>query len=509
MFEQEKKILQETQKWSLLEEKVLRQKSTACWIDSGDANSKYFHAQFKIKANQNTISSIYTAGRTKITDSTTIEQEFVFVFSKLMGDCHEKMPCPNAQIIKDGSCLGREQQLVLIAKVSMEEIIQAVEEMPKDKAPGVDGCPIEFYTKNWGIVKEDLYAVVQHFFSSRVMMKAWNCTTVTLIPKVPSPTQMTDFRPIINGDLTNPFKAKRELRQGDHMSPYLFVLAMEADIISITLLKKTLQNFSDVLGLQANETKSSIYVVRVTQEVKNDILTLLGFDEGTLPFKYLGVPLSTNKLTIQQCLPLVEKITAKLIKSVPFGMQSYWAKIFELPKRVIKMIEVVCRTFIWTGKEEMSRRALVAWEKEMKKLEKQGKFQIKAAYHYFQQQHPRVPWKSLTLHKHIHPRHRFHLWLAVQQRLSIVDRLQKFGIQVLMECSFCSQEEETFDHLLFSCSYSYRFGLDCFIGCTSLEILSHGTKSWSGFVTRQSREIAWLRLCDAPLRWWFTVYGGM
>ncbi|WMV29973.1 hypothetical protein MTR67_023358, partial [Solanum verrucosum] len=68
-----------------------------------------------------------------------------------------------------------------------------------------------------------------------------------------------------------------------------------ADIISITLLKKTLQNFSDVLGLQANETKSSIYVVGVTQEVKNDILTLLGFDEGTLPFKYLGGPLSTKK----------------------------------------------------------------------------------------------------------------------------------------------------------------------------------------------------------------------
>ncbi|KAH0671259.1 hypothetical protein KY285_023717 [Solanum tuberosum] len=75
------------------------------------------------------------------------------------------------------------------------------------------------------------------------------------------------------------------------------------------------------------------------------------------------------------------------------------------------------------------------------------------------QQHPRVPWKSLTLHKHIHPRHIFHLWLAVQQRLSTVDRLQKFAT---------------------------RYGLDYFIGCTNLEILAHGTKSWSGFVTRDS-----------------------
>ncbi|KAH0761350.1 hypothetical protein KY290_017423 [Solanum tuberosum] len=95
---------------------------------------------------------------------------------------------------------------------------------------------------------------------------------------------------------------------------------------------------------------------------------------------------------------------------------------------------------------------------EMEKMEKQGKFQIKTAYHYLQQQHPRVPWKSLTLHKHLHPRHRFHLWLAVQHRLSTVDPT--------------------------------RYGLDYFIGCTNLEILAYGTKSRSGFVIRQSREIA-------------------
>lgn len=79
-----------------MEEKVLRQKSRACWIDSGDANSKYFHAQLKTRANQNTISSIYTAGGTKLTDHLAIEHKFVSIFSRLMGDCHKEMPCPNA-----------------------------------------------------------------------------------------------------------------------------------------------------------------------------------------------------------------------------------------------------------------------------------------------------------------------------------------------------------------------------------------------------------------------------
>ncbi|KAH0729542.1 hypothetical protein KY289_000730 [Solanum tuberosum] len=91
---------------------------------------------------------------------------------------------------------------------------------------------------------------------------------------------------------------------------------------------------------------------------------------------------------------------------------------------------------------------------EMKRLNKQGKFQVKATYQYLQQKHPRVPRKSLTLHKHLHPRHRFHLRLVVQQRLSTVDRLQ--GIQIPMECAFSSQEDETFTYLFFSCSYSYQ-----------------------------------------------------
>ncbi|KAH0682851.1 hypothetical protein KY289_020603 [Solanum tuberosum] len=109
------------------------------------------------------------------------------------------------------------------------------------------------------------------------------------------------------------------------------------------------------------------------------------------------------------------------------------------------------------SREVLINSTSAAWVivQEMKKLENQGKFQIKVAYHYMQQQHPRVPWKSFTLHKHIHPRHKFHLLLVVQQRLSTVDRLQKFGIQVPLECAFCSQEEETFTHLFFSYSYSY------------------------------------------------------
>lgn len=46
-----------------------------------------------------------------------------------------------------------------------------------------------------------------------------------------------------------------------------------------------------------------------------------------------------------------------------FGIQTYWAQIFILPQKIMKLIEAICRTDIWTGKSATSRKALVAWDK--------------------------------------------------------------------------------------------------------------------------------------------------
>ncbi|KAG5632233.1 hypothetical protein H5410_003950 [Solanum commersonii] len=39
----------------------------------------------------------------------------------------------------------------------------------------------------------------------------------------------------------------------------------------------------------------------------------------------------------------------QLIKSDLFGVQAYWSQIFLIPKKVIKSIEQIYRTFLWTG----------------------------------------------------------------------------------------------------------------------------------------------------------------
>ncbi|XP_070056721.1 uncharacterized protein [Nicotiana tomentosiformis] len=342
--------------------------------------------------------------------------------------------------------------------------------------------------------------------------------------------------------LTKPFQAKRGIRQGNSMSPYLFVIAMEYlqremnqlpmikefkdDKSSLIILQKTFQKFSAASGLQANADKSSIYIGGVHKDLKDTLISLLGYTKGSLPFKYLGVPLSTKKLNIQQCLPLVEKITER-------------TQIFLLPKRITKLIETICSTYLWTGTSATFRKALIACEKvcqpkavgglniinmglwnkaaflkqlwalakkrdslwikwahyyyikqrdldtmttpkavawvvrqiidskqvlmqmntmqgnlnaKLTMLETKGRFQIKRAYTQLLPQLPKVTWKSIHMHPQIHPRFKFHLWLAIHQRLSTVERLQKFGIQVPFNCVFCALNIKIFSHLFFECS---------------------------------------------------------
>ena len=73
--------------------------------------------------------------------------------------------------------------------------------------------------------------------------------------------------------------------------------------------------------------------------MKQQIVQQLGYKMKELPFKYLGVPLSTKKMSVMQWYPLIEKIMARinswtarklsyagrtqLIQTVLFGVQAY------------------------------------------------------------------------------------------------------------------------------------------------------------------------------------------
>ncbi|CAA0833391.1 Uncharacterized mitochondrial protein AtMg01250, partial [Striga hermonthica] len=65
-----------------------------------------------------------------------------------------------------------------------------------DKSPREDGMTSFFYQHFWNLIHRDLISAVQSFFNSGMMLKYWNHTTITLVPKCSSPSYLNQYRPI-------------------------------------------------------------------------------------------------------------------------------------------------------------------------------------------------------------------------------------------------------------------------------------------------------------------------
>ena len=259
-------------------------------------------------------------------------------------------------------------------------------------------------TVDWGFLKSMLE---QLGFPNSFVQIVMECVTTPM------------FSLMVNGSMQGFFKSRRGLRQGDPMSPLLFVICMEylsrilqkmsalpqfqfhprcrdiklthlcfaddlilcskGDFPSIYLLLQAFKLFSTTSGLSANIQKSSVYCHGMTESDVTRVIAASGFTRSALPFRYLGVPICSKKITAAQCEMLVDKMTARikvwssrnlsytarmqLINAVLLSIHMYWSQIYILPKSVLKEITKICRSFLCSGQAYSSKPSYIAWEK--------------------------------------------------------------------------------------------------------------------------------------------------
>ncbi|XP_031254792.1 uncharacterized protein LOC116112812 [Pistacia vera] len=182
------------------------------------------------------------------------------------------------------------------------------------------------------------------------------------------------FSVALNGELHDFFRSSRGVRQGDPLSLYHFVLAMEglagifretshspgfqyhwrcrgaafthlcfaddlmvfcrADASPVSLIKSALDYFAKVSGLVTNAEKSQLFLSGVTDEEQIGLQSIMGFQLGQLPV--------------------------------------YWSSMFLLPAATVRRIESILASFLWKGTSLSPSSAKVAWSSVCYPLTKGG-----------------------------------------------------------------------------------------------------------------------------------------
>ena len=157
---------------------------------------------------------------------------------------------------------------------------------------------------------------------------------------------------------------------------------------SIEGIMMIFKEFAEMSGMTISLEKSTLFMAGVEDEDRVQIMDQFPFAAGTLPVRYLGLPLLTKRMTVQDYSPLIQRIkqrisswTARklsfagrlqLISSVIHSLINFWMSAFRLPKQCIKEIDQLCCAFLWSGPDLSSHKAKIAWKDVCKPREEGG-----------------------------------------------------------------------------------------------------------------------------------------
>jgi hypothetical protein len=146
---------------------------------------------------------------------------------------------------------------------------------------------------------------------------------------------------------------------------------MKANARQLFFLKALLNTFADLTGLKVNFDKSLMVPINVS-EAKIEIMSrTLQCSKGSLPFTYLGLPLSLTRPTVADYWTLVSRCERRLVSVSSFvseasrlqltnavfsALPTFAMSTYLLPKTVTKQIDKFRKHCLWRGSNINSKK---------------------------------------------------------------------------------------------------------------------------------------------------------
>jgi hypothetical protein len=231
---------------------------------------------------------------------------------------------------------------------------------------------------------------------------------------------------LLNGIPGKSFLCKRDVRQGDPLSPLLFVqgadllqalvnlayqngllslpipassdfpiiqyaddtiIVLPADPVQLSVFKDILDQYAAFTGLKVNFEKSSMFPINISQEEANDLAQIFNCQLGAMPFTFLGLPMGTTKPSIRDLSPLKDRVERRLsaitsflsygdrlvlVNSVLSSLPTYFMLSLRLPPGIIEVIDKARRHCLWKRKDKDKVNSLAAWDMVYRPKDKGG-----------------------------------------------------------------------------------------------------------------------------------------